>query len=94
MAKITEAEVKKIADLIRIAIPESELDNYTRQLNTVLGSMDILKELDTKKVEPTSQTHGLKDVMREDKVVKGLDINDYQNRRNLKNNYFVVKKVL
>ena len=94
MAKITKNEVKKISDLIKIAIPENELDHYASQLNTVLDSMDVLAELDTKDVKPTSQTHGLTNVMRADEIKPGLDITKYKNTRNLKNNYFSVKKVL
>lgn len=94
MAKLTKAEVKKIADLIKIAIPDKELDHYAAQLNTALDSVEVLKELKADKVKPTSQTHGLTNVYREDEVHQGLDINKYLNRKNMLGNYFAVKKVL
>jgi aspartyl-tRNA(Asn)/glutamyl-tRNA(Gln) amidotransferase subunit C len=94
MAKLTQKDVKKIADLIKIAIPDAELDHYTSQLNAVLDSVEVLKELDTEGVKPTSQTHGQTNIMRADKIKPGIDISKYQNRRNLKDNYFAVRKVL
>ncbi len=84
----------KVADLIKIKIPTNELSNYTKQLNTVLDAVTLLSEVDTKNVKPTAQTHGLTNVWREDVATPGLDMAKYKNRRNFKNGYFVVKKVI
>jgi aspartyl-tRNA(Asn)/glutamyl-tRNA(Gln) amidotransferase subunit C len=92
--KLTDETTKKVADLIKINIPEKELSNYTKQLNTVLESVDVLKELDTENIEGTSQTHGLKNVLREDVAEPGLDMKKYKNLKNFKNGYFVVDKVI
>jgi aspartyl-tRNA(Asn)/glutamyl-tRNA(Gln) amidotransferase subunit C len=94
MAKLSADDVKKIANLIKIKISEEELQHYQDQLNTVLPSVDVLQKLDTSKVKETSQTHGLENVLAEDEAEEGLDINKYPNRNNLKNNYFVVKRVI
>jgi aspartyl-tRNA(Asn)/glutamyl-tRNA(Gln) amidotransferase subunit C len=94
MAKLTKEQVLKIADLIKLHLSADELTRYQDQLNTVLDSVDVLKELDTSNVEETSQTHGLKNVLREDKALKGLDISKYPNKKNLKNGYFTVKRVI
>lgn len=96
MAKVhlTDADTAKVADLIKIAIPQAELAKYTTQLNTALDSTSILAELDTSNTPVSSQTHGLKNVLRTDVAQPGLDIEKYPNRRNLKKRYFVVKKVI
>jgi aspartyl-tRNA(Asn)/glutamyl-tRNA(Gln) amidotransferase subunit C len=94
MAKLTKEQVLKIADLIKLHLSDDELSHYQDQLNTVLESVDVLKELDTSKVAETSQTHGLKNVLRKDEPSKGLDISKYPNKDNLKNGYFIVKRVI
>jgi aspartyl-tRNA(Asn)/glutamyl-tRNA(Gln) amidotransferase subunit C len=92
--QIDDKVTKKVADLIKINIPEEEIPNYTQQLNTVLEAADDVSELDTKGVEITSQTHGLKNVWREDEPEEGLDMSKYPNTQNWDGKYFVVKKVL
>jgi aspartyl/glutamyl-tRNA(Asn/Gln) amidotransferase C subunit len=94
MTKLTKENVLKVSDLIKIKLQDSEIEGYQNQLNTVIPSVDVLNELDTTQVGETSQTHGLKNVTSEDIPQKGLDINNYPNRKNLKNNYFVVNRVI
>ena len=94
MTKLTKQDVLKVADLIKIKLKDKEIEKYLSQLNVVLPSVDVLKELDTNDVPETSQTHGLKNIVREDIAEPGLDINKYPNRKNLKNNYFVVNRVI
>ena len=94
MAKLSEKDVIKSAELIKIHLEEQEITKYQEQLSTVIDSVSVLKELDTDKVPETSQTHGLKNVVRKDEAHKGLDIKDYPNKKNLKDNYFVVNRVI
>lgn len=93
-AKITDAVTKKVADLIKLAIPEKDIPHYTKQLATVLDSVKVLEEVNTEKIAETSQTHGLKNIWREDEAEPGLDLSKYKNDRNFKNGYFVVDKVI
>lgn len=94
MTKLTKENVLKVSDLIKIKLQEEEIEGYQNQLNTVIPSVDVLNELDTSIVGETSQTHGLKNVASDDVAQPGLDINEYPNRKNLKNNYFVVNRVI
>ena len=94
MAKLQQQDVQKAANLIKIHLSQAEVESYQSQLNTVIPSVDVLKELDTSKVPETSQTHGLKNVTSDDVPQEGLDISKYPNRKNLKNNYFVVNRVI
>jgi aspartyl-tRNA(Asn)/glutamyl-tRNA(Gln) amidotransferase subunit C len=91
---IRDEETRQIADLIKIRIPQQQLSKYTSQLNTVLDAVEVLKELETKKVGTTSQTHGLKNILREDEPTEGLDMSKYQNKQNFQDGYFVVSKVI
>ena len=94
MNKLTPTDVKKVADLVKIKLAPGEIESYLSQLNVVLPSVEILKELNTENVQETSQTHGLKNVFRTDESLPGLDIKKYPNKKNLKNDYFVVNRVI
>lgn len=94
MAKLSQADVKKIANLIKLSMSEEEIQHYQEQLNVVLPSVDVLQQLNTDDTKETSQTHGLENVLAEDETEPGLDINEYPNKDNLENNYFVVNRVI
>ncbi|NOX18130.1 MAG: Asp-tRNA(Asn)/Glu-tRNA(Gln) amidotransferase subunit GatC [Chlorobi bacterium] len=49
---VTREEVLKIAGLAKLRIPDEKLDKYTEDLNSILGYMEKLNELDTSEVEP------------------------------------------
>jgi len=92
--KLSDKDAKDISDLIKIHIPDKDLGKYASQLNTVLEAVEVLKELDTNNTAETSQTHGLVNVMVADEISDGLDMKQYQNRKNFHNGYFVVGRVL
>jgi aspartyl-tRNA(Asn)/glutamyl-tRNA(Gln) amidotransferase subunit C len=66
-------DVKKIAFLARLGLTEEEIDKFAPQLSSVLEYMDILNEVDTDGVEPTSQVTGLTTVSQEDLVLNEYD---------------------
>ncbi len=45
-------DVKKIAELSRIALTDKELKEFTPQMEGILDSVEVLKEVDTTNVEP------------------------------------------
>ncbi|MEO0063146.1 MAG: hypothetical protein RLZZ08_1706 [Pseudomonadota bacterium] len=49
---VTRETVAKIASLARIRMDEQELDRMVPELNTILGWVDQLSEVDTSSVEP------------------------------------------
>jgi len=53
--KITEQEVRYVAGLANLALPDEEIHRFQRDLNEILGHMDKLNELDTSGVEPMAQ---------------------------------------
>jgi aspartyl-tRNA(Asn)/glutamyl-tRNA(Gln) amidotransferase subunit C len=91
---LNDKQTAEVADLIKIRIPEEDLASYTAQLNTVLAAVEVMQEANTQDIPVTSQTHGLTNVLREDKPEKGLDIQEYPNKQNLVGNDFVVTKVI
>src|SRR5690625_5311444 len=72
MAKVTKAEVENIADLVRIAVSDKEVESYTAHLNTVIEYADKLSELNTDDVEPTKHGIVLENVLRTDEVTQSI----------------------
>lgn len=71
-SKLIKAEVRHIAKLANLKLTKAEVEKFAKQLSETLEYIDILNELDTKGVEPTSQVTGLENVTREDKPKTSL----------------------
>ncbi len=67
--KLTQEEVKHIAELSRLELSSEEAEKYRGELAAILDYVAMLKDVDTTGVEVTAQVSGLTDVFREDKVV-------------------------
>jgi len=53
--KVTEKDVAYVADLANLELSEDERARMVRDLNSILGHVDSLSELDTKDVPPMAQ---------------------------------------
>lgn len=73
MAILTRDDVKHVADLSNLKLTDSEIEKFTPQLAKIVEFVSQLSEIDTNGITPTSQTTGLKNVLRED-VVKPSEI--------------------
>ncbi len=73
MAKITRAEVERVARLARLELSEDEKERMTAQLDAILGYIDKLNRLDTSHIEPTTTVIPMVSVMRDDVVRPSLD---------------------
>ncbi|MDD4202796.1 MAG: Asp-tRNA(Asn)/Glu-tRNA(Gln) amidotransferase subunit GatC [Candidatus Omnitrophica bacterium] len=94
--KIDKKTVEKVALLSRLTLKTEDIDKFSWQLNSILGYIDKLKEVDTENVLPTTHTVGdIKNVFREDVVKKSLDIADVlKNAPQKIGNFFGVPKVI
>lgn len=61
-------DVKNVAKLANLPLTAKEEKKFQKQFVQTLETIAIINELDTSKVEPTSQVTGLKNVIRTDKV--------------------------
>ena len=94
--KLTKKEVLHVAKLAKLSLSPSKISTFEKQLSDVVNYVSELGEVDTKDVEPTSQTTGLTNVFREDgeggesisseKALSGTE--------KIHNNYFVVPQVI
>lgn len=64
--QLSREEVRRVAELARLAFSEEELERLTGQLGQILEYMERLNELDTEGVPPTHHVMGITDVWRED----------------------------
>ena len=53
--KITEDEVRYVADLANLKLTEEEVPKFQADLDEILVHIDRLKEIDTSQVEPMAQ---------------------------------------
>lgn len=68
---VTKDDVKKVARLARIAVPEERLEGLAGELNSILGWIDELNEVDIEGVEPMTSVVAAKLPLREDIVTDG-----------------------
>lgn len=64
---ISKEEVKKIADLARLELTDSEIENYQKDLSKILDYVEKIQKADVSGVEASLSFFGNKNVMREDK---------------------------
>jgi len=68
MSKITSNDVRKVAKLARLEIPDDQVETYTSQLEKILACVTQLEEVETDDVPPTTRAVEVVNVVREDSV--------------------------
>lgn len=92
---LTIDEVKKVAQLSRIELSDSEIEKFRKDLSQVLDYVDELKQVNTEGLEIVASVTGLENVMRTDEAV----VVDYQeeimsNAPEIKDGYYKVRSIL
>ena len=73
---LSREEVEHIARLCRLSMTSSELDEMAEQLSHILEQFEVLNELDTEDVSPTSHVADLESVLRDDVSQPSLAVED------------------
>ena len=93
--KITKEEVLHVANLARLDIDMSLIDKFADQIGTILEYVDILNQVDTKGVSPTSHAISLTNAFREDEEKSYFDRDSaLANAPEKEEGNFVVPKVI
>lgn len=71
-SKLTEKEVKHVAALAKLRLTPQETAKFQKQLSGILEYFNLLNEVETDRVESTSQVTGLENVFRKDEIGKTL----------------------
>ena len=69
MSRISADDVRKVAQLARLQLPEDKIATYTGQLERILDYVDQLQAVDTEGVPPTTRAVEVVNVTRDDVVV-------------------------
>jgi aspartyl-tRNA(Asn)/glutamyl-tRNA(Gln) amidotransferase subunit C len=72
--KITLDQVRHVAKLARLALPEEKLAKFTGQLESILEYIDKINEVDTKGVEPMAHALPISNALRDDVVQPSLPV--------------------
>lgn len=69
---LTDEEVRKLALLARLEITEEEVARVRPQLDSILGFVERLSELETQNVEPMTTALDVDNRWRDDELTPGL----------------------
>ncbi|WP_226035425.1 Asp-tRNA(Asn)/Glu-tRNA(Gln) amidotransferase subunit GatC [Aquibacillus saliphilus] len=95
MSEISKEQVKHVAHLARLAITEEEVEKMTKQLGDIIEYAELLNDLDTENVEPTTHVLNLKNVMRKDNPREWINKEDaLNNAPDKKDGQFRVPSIL
>jgi aspartyl-tRNA(Asn)/glutamyl-tRNA(Gln) amidotransferase subunit C len=87
--------VKRVAHLARIAVTEAEAEALKGDLNTILGFVELLNEVDVAGVEPMTSVVAMTMRQRPDAVTDGDRTEDILANAPVRaESYFVVPKVV
>ena len=74
--KLSREEVQHIARLARLGVDEADLEKFSVQLSDILENFEILQQIDTSGVPPTSHPVAVSNVMRDDQVAPSFTPED------------------
>ena len=70
--KLTDEEIRHIALLARLGISDADVEKFREQLSSILENMDILQQVDTTGLAPTSHSVALENIYRPDEMAPSL----------------------
>lgn len=92
---LEKEDVRRVAFLARIKVPEDDLAPVAEDLNNIIGWVEQLSEVDTDGVEPMTSVTAMTSPQREDKVTDaGYPERVVGNAPDRVDNFFAVPKVV
>ena len=93
--KVSKEEIKHIADLARLEIDESEIDNYILNLQDILNFANIVNNAPVENLDVTIGENEAKNVFRKDEV-EVFEDNEalLANAKEKERNMFKIPKVI
>lgn len=93
---ITSEQIKRVAKLAHLTFSDKDVKRFSSQLSNVLGFMEQIDEMKTSSAKETSQTTGIINRYREDKIEPKRILSQKQALSQAKKTYqgyFVVKSI-
>ena len=95
MADITREEIIHIAKLAMLNLSEEEIEHYTKDMPDILGSAEMINNLETSEIDETICATEQKNVFRKDEIVEFKSREDLlQNAPSQDEGMFRIPKVI
>lgn len=95
MSEKSHIDIDYTAKLARINLTPEEKEKLSSQLDSIIGYVEKLEELDTSNVEPTAHPHPVYNVWQEDEVKSELPVEEaLRNAPAQRDNMIIVPKVV
>ena len=92
---ISEKEVRHVALLARLELDDKQVVRLGEDLNSILGHIDSIQQLDLDGVEPTAHPLDVCNVTREDVVHSGLSHEDaLRNAPHVESGAFLIPRIV
>jgi len=92
---VSDKDVRYVADLARLQLSDEEVTHLSKDMNDILGYMELLNELDTENIEPLEHVIELSSRLRQDQAKTPLSHDDaLKNAPDADSDYFRVPKVI
>jgi aspartyl-tRNA(Asn)/glutamyl-tRNA(Gln) amidotransferase subunit C len=93
--KLSREEVRHITTLARLSLTEAETELMQTQLSNILENFEVLRQLDTGDITPTTHSVPLQNVFRQDAVTPSCPREQIlSNAPQKEDGYFKVRAVL
>lgn len=95
MSNVTKEDIKKASRLARIEIAENDREDLARQVGSIIGWVENLKEVNTDNVEPLTNIFDEALRLNKDEISDGNIAEEVlKNAKDAKYGYFAVPKVI
>jgi len=88
-SKADKEIVRKVSEIARISLSEKEVEEFSKDMESILDAFKDLQSIDTADVKPTFQPIETKNVMRDDEIEASLSqIDALKNAKQKEKGYF------
>ena len=95
MTRISQDEVKKVAQLARLELNEDEINNHAEQLAKILDYIKQLDQINTENIPCTTRAIEVVNVLRKDEMRKYINSEDLLDLApSREDNFFKVPKII
>ena len=95
MSETGHIDIDYVADLARVALSDEERAKFSTQLESIIGYVEKLNEMDTENVKPAAHPFPLDNVWQKDEVKGHLPVDEaLKNAPAQRDNMIIVPKVV
>lgn len=84
-------KIKKLSEELKFNLSDSELNQISLEFNNILNQLNLIRDIDTKEVEPTSFTVNSKSIILREDIIIETNKDVFSNCKNFDGEYVVIK---